>query len=137
MNQKILFALWGGLFALCAGLGFIQEPTGFLKVLLVLLSIGFFVPGFLLLRQSAAAKDRHTLALLRNLSMLSLAVTLVMLIVNFFSVWFSETVGNILYYVLIIVSTPMVSSQYWAMSLFLWAYLMIDSMAQLRNLKKK
>ena len=108
MNQKLYFALWGGMFVLCAGLGFIPEPTGFLKVLLVLLGIGFFVPGFLLLNLAEKNGDRHTLALIRNLATASLGLTVVLLIANFLSVLGSELLGNILYYVLVIVSTPMV-----------------------------
>ena len=133
MNQKLYFALWGGMFVLCAGLGFIPEPTGFLKVLLVLLGIGFFVPGFLLLNLAEKNGDRHTLALIRNLATASLGLTVVLLIANFLSVLGSELLGNILYYVLVIVSTPMVCGQYWVISLFLWAYLMIACMKALRK----
>ena len=133
MNQKLYFALWGGMFVLCAGLGFIPEPTGFLKVLLVLLGIGFFVPGFLLLNLAEKNGDRHTLALIRNLATASLGLTVVLLIANFLSVLGSELLGNILYYVLVIVSTPMVCGQYWGISLFLWAYLMIACMKALRK----
>ena len=42
MNQKILFALWGGMFALCASLGFIPEAEGFGKAVLVLTALLFF-----------------------------------------------------------------------------------------------
>ena len=118
---------------MCAGLGFIPEPTGFLKVLLVMLSIGFFVPGFLLLNLASKTGDSHTLTLIRNLCALSLALTVVLLVANFLSVLGSEILGDILYYVLVIVSTPMVCSQYWVLSLFLWAYLMIASIKALRK----
>ena len=133
MNKKTVFALWGGLFLLCAGLGFITEPNGLLKALMVMLSVGFFVPGFALLRLSAKAGDLHTLQLIRNLSSLSLIITVVLLIANFMSVLGSEALGNILYYILIIVSSPMVCSQYWAVSLFLWACLMIAAATALKK----
>ena len=58
---------------------------------------------------------------------------MVLLIANFLSVLGSELLGNILYYVLVIVSTPMVCGQYWVISLFLWAYLMIACMKALRK----
>ena len=128
MNRKLYFALWGGMFALCAGLGVVPAPTGFLKVLLTLLGIGFFVPGFLLLKQASKTGDRHALALIRNLAAASLGLTAVLLIANFLSVLGSELLGTLLYYVLVIVSTPMVCVQYWAISLYLWAYLMIACM---------
>lgn len=129
MNKKTLFALWGGLFLLCAGLGFISEPTGVLKALMVILSVAFFVPGLLLIR----AGGRNTLKLVRNLAIASLALTLVLLIGNFLSIAASETVGTILYNILIVVSCPMVCGQYWALSLFLWAYLMIAAMTKLKK----
>ena len=42
MKNKHLFWIWGGLFILCALLGFIPQPEGFLKGLLILVSIAFF-----------------------------------------------------------------------------------------------
>lgn len=133
MNKKMLFALWGGLFVLCAGLGFLPEATGFLKALLTSLAICFFVPPFWLLKLSTDGKDRHSLALIRNLAALSLAVTVAALVANFLSVLGSERLGNIVHYVLVIVSAPMVCGQYWALSLFLWAYLMIACHNALRK----
>lgn len=136
MNQKNLYVLWGVLFALCAGLGFIPEPEGALRVLLVLLALGFFVPPYLLLYRAAKLKDLRTLALLRNLAAASLLVTLVTLIANFFSVLASETVGAIAHSVLVIVSSPMICGQYWVVSLFLWAFLMIAAMTRLKKPRK-
>lgn len=133
MNQKYLFALWGGLFALCAGLGFIPEPAGILKGLMVVLAVACFVPGFLLLRSASRKKDRRTVALVRNLAAASLIVTVVLLVLNFLSVLTSETLGTVLYYVLIIVSAPMVCGQYWVLSLFLWACLMLAAGAELKK----
>lgn len=133
MNKNLYFALWGGLFVLCAGLGFLPEPTGLVKAVLVLLSAGFFVPPFLLLRDAAKSGHRNTLMLLRNLAVWSLLITAVLLIANFLSVMGGETLGNILYYVLVIVSAPMVCSQYWAVSLFLWACLMIAAQKELKR----
>ena len=127
MKNHTLLALWGGLFALCAGLGFIPEPEGVLKGLMVTVSIAFFVPGLLLIRLSTRTGDRHTLTLIRNLSAASLGLTVVLLIANFLSVSASETVGNILHSILVIVSSPMVCSGYWVLSLFLWACLLIGS----------
>lgn len=124
MNKKLLFALWGVLFVLCAALGFVPEPAGMLKALMVLLAIGFFVPPALLIRLSRRSGDRGSLKLIRNLAAASLLLTVVLIIVNFLSFAASETLGNILNSILIIVSAPMVCSRYWALSLFLWACLM-------------
>lgn len=130
MNQKYLFALWGGLFALCAALGFIPEPDGALKILMMLLSLAFFVPGALLLRHSHRTGDRLTPLLVRNLSAASLILTAILIIANFLSVLASTFWGNVLYSILVIVSSPMICSGYWALSLFLWASLMITAARQ-------
>lgn len=135
MKQHYLFALWGGLFALCAALGFIPEPAGALKVMMTLLSIAFFIPGALLLRLSTQTGNRGIALLIRSLSIASLALTLVLIIANFLSALGSALLGNILYNILIIVSSPMVCSGYWALSLFLWACLMIASMNILKKRK--
>ena len=67
MNKKVLFVLWGVLFILCAGLGFMPEPQGALKILMTALSVLFFLPPAVLLYRS----DRDTSLLIRNLSALS------------------------------------------------------------------
>ena len=128
MKRKRLFALWGGLFCLCAGLGFIPEPDGLLKAVMVMLSVGFFVPGFLLLD----CGSRQT-QLVRNLAALSLAMTLLLLIGNFLSVMGSQVLGDILHYMLIIISAPMVCGQYWFLSLFLWACLFFTAQGKLKK----
>ena len=134
MKKQYLYALWGGMFALCAAFGFIPAPGTALKILMTLISVAFFIPGALLLYLSAKSGDRELAALVRNLAAASLALTLILIIVNFFSVLGSEVLGNILYSILIIVSSPMVCSGYWALSLFLWACLMIGA---IRILKQK
>ena len=129
MKKNVLFILWGVLFVLCAGLGFLPETTGGMTAL----SILFFLPPVLLLHGADRERDRHTLRLVRNLSVLSLAVTLVTLILNFVLAVSSETLGNILHYILVIVSTPMLCSGYWVLSLFLWACLLMVSLRLLRK----
>ena len=135
MKKSYLFALWGGLFVLCAALGFIPSPGAALKILLTLLSVVFFIPGALLLRHAALNKDRNTATLVRNLAAASLVLTLVLIIGNFFSVLGSARLGSILHTLLIIVSSPRICSQYWALSLFLWACLMISSIGILKQKK--
>ena len=125
MNKKYLFILWGVLFVLCAGLGFLPETNGWMTAASVL----FFLPPALLLYKG----DRNTALLVRNLSALSLGVTLVTLILNFVLAVSSETLGNILHYVLVIVSAPMVCSGYWVLSLFLWACLLMVSLKRLKK----
>ena len=135
MKKTYLFTLWGALFVLCAALGFIPNPGTALKILLTLLSVAFFIPGALLLRYAALNKDWTTAMLVRNLAAASLLLTLMLIIGNFFSVLGSVRLGSILYTLLIIVSSPMICSQYWVLSLFLWACLMISSIGILKQKK--
>ena len=132
MKKEYLFALWGGLFTLCAVLGFIPNTGKALQILMTLLSIAFFVPGGLLLRLSAKSGDRDIALLIRNLSAASLILTVLLIIANLFSALGSALLGNILYNILIVVSSPMVCSGYWALSLFLWACLMIGAIKILK-----
>ncbi len=134
MKKSTLFALWGCLFIICAGLGFIPAPAGAVRFLLTALSVGFFVPPAVLLYRAKQEKDTHILQLIRNLSALSLLVTMIALIGNFLSALSSEFLGNLLHAVLVIVSSPMICCGYWALSLFLWACLL---MVSLQSLKKR
>ena len=125
MKNTFLFPLWGVLFVLCAALGFLPESSGWMTAASVL----FFLPPAVLL----CRKERDTVLLVRNLSALSLGLTVVVLSLNFMLAVSSERLGNILHSVLVIVSTPMVCSGYWVLSLFLWACLLMASLRQLRK----
>ena len=127
MKSQFLYALWGALFILCAGLGFIPEPAGVLRVLLTGLSILFFLPPALLVWKGRREKDRMALSLIRTLSIASLSLSVLLIIANFLTVFRSELLGNILHGVLVVVSSPMICSGHWAMSLFFWACLLISS----------
>ena len=129
MIRKILFALWAFLFSLCAGLGFIPEPQGIMAKVLTFFAVASFLPPGLLLYRGS----RDDCRLIRNLSALSLGLTLAALILNFLSAFSSETLGQILHYILIIVSSPMICSGHWILSLFLWACLLMVSMRQLKR----
>jgi len=137
MNKRNYLIGWGFLFILCAGLGFLPEPNGILGGLLTGVSVLFFLPPVLLLREAKQHKDRQMLLLIRNLSALSLLLTLVLLVCNFLSVIAGEWLGLFLYYMLVIVSSPMICSGHWAMSLFLWSCLLVYSHQLLKNKYKK
>ena len=127
MKSQFLYALCGALFILCAGLGFIPEPAGVLRVLLTGLSILFFLPPAVLVWKGRREKDRMALSLVRNLSIASLSLSVLLIIANFLTVFRSELLGDILHWVLVVVSSPMICSGHWAMSLFFWACLLISS----------
>lgn len=129
MNKKILFALWGGFYVLCAALGFIPEPTGALRILLITFSVAFFLPPLLLIRTG----DKTLLRLIRNLALIWLPLTTALIIANFLSFNASLRLGNVLYALLVIISSPMICGQYWVLSLFGWSWLMFDCISKLRR----
>ena len=124
MTKKSLYIMWAAMFAICAGIGFVQEPEGAAKVCCTILSVLFFAPPAGIVYLGYKEKDWESVRLVRNLALGSLAVTLAVLVANFATLAVPLWVGDVLYAFLVIVSTPMVSSQIWILSLVLWAALM-------------
>ena len=120
MSNKALYILWGVLYALCFGLGFIEPGDQRLSTVLTLVSIGFFVPGFVLLA-------RGHRKLIRIFSTASLGLTLGVFLLNVLVTMGDSFVGDFLYVLLGLVSVPMFSSRFWLVSLFLWACLLMGS----------
>ena len=135
MKKKGLFVLWGVLFVSCAGLGFVPQPAGALKWLLGLLGLVFFAPPVLLLARAQESGDRAVAALVRNLAIASLVLTLLALVGNVLSLLGGVKLGNVLNAVLAIVSTPMFCSQIWVLSIFCWAFLMIAANKLMKKMK--
>lgn len=137
MTKKTTFVIWAGLYILCAGLGFIPGTSNTVPAgaqgILTALSLLFFLPPLYLVQTAKGTGDRETLKLLRNLSALSLAVTLAALVANLASALASTWLGELLHIILILVSVPMVCSGYWAVSLFLWACLLMVCLSALRK----
>ena len=120
MRNKNLWLVWLYLFGFGCVLGFVPNPTGLVKALLVLLAVGFFIPGGLLLHRA----DRRTAGWIVFISAASLVLTTVSVILNFASVLMAKVWGTVLYIVMGIVSTPMLCGQIWIISLFGWACLL-------------
>ena len=135
MNNKTLYWIWGGLFIFCGLLGFIPQPEGIVKVLMVVSSLAFFVPGGMLLYLNHKNGNLSTIRVVRNLAAISLGVTLVLLVLNFLSGKASSAMGDFLYGLLTMLSSPMVCSQYWFTSLFLWACLLMTAISFLKKKK--
>ena len=129
MSNKTLYFIWGGLFIFCGLLGFIPQPEGIVKVLMVLSSLVFFVPGAMLLYLNHKDGNLGTIKVVRNLSAISLGVTLFLLVLNFLSGKASDAMGEFLYGLLVMLSSPMVCSQYWFLPLFLWACLLMTALS--------
>ena len=133
MSNTVLYALWAGLYALCAALGFIAEPGPTLRLLMIILSAVLFAPPLVLNYRAAKAGHRRTLELVRNLALGWLVVTSILLIVSFMTVFSPEWVGNLLHSLLTIVSSPLVCSDNWALSIFCWAFVFFDARNKLKK----
>lgn len=129
MKNKTLYLIWGGLFILCGLLGFIPEPNGFLKAVLVVFSVIFFAPAWILVYRGQA----KTVGIL---SAVSLGSTLLLLVMNFLSGRAEQAAGEFLYGLLVFFSSPMICSQYWVLSLFLWACLLMTGLSAFKKEKK-
>lgn len=136
-DKGILKALWAGMYILCTVLGFVPVSTVGTRILLQVFALLFFVPAFADLWFSWKRKDKAELHLLRKLSIISLVSTTVLLVVNILSTLSKSMVlGQVLHYILVLVSTPFVCGQYSVYSLLLWATLLWCCIALLRKLKK-
>ena len=131
VKKSVVYAIWGVLYCICVGLGFVQEPAGFGKILLVLTSLIFFLPPAYLLWQARKEKSRKTVLVLRLLSGSVLLLSLLLIILNFMSVNWSAQAGLVMYVLLVMFTAPMVCGQYWALSLFLWACILMVSLKRL------
>lgn len=130
MKKTILYCIWAFFYLLCGFISNIRITTDAQSAALTILSLIFFIPGGILLVDALRGGDKKTLKILRWISGLSLGLTLVTIIANIASVNATEAVGNVLHQVLIFVSVPMVCSQHYVLSLFLWACLLFATLPQ-------
>lgn len=130
VSYTLLYVLWAVLFALTAGLGFIPEPEGMTRTVLMLLAGAFFLPPCaILIKANREGRDKHRLVI-RNLSVASVGSTLVLMALNVMSANWSEAVGNALHAALTVVSAPMMCGQTYILGLFLWGCLLMGSMSK-------
>ena len=137
MTKRMLYTIWGALFVLCAGLGFIPAPKGTAYWCLFFLSLIFFVPPTILLTKAIKGGDRREVKRIFWICIASLVATVVTLALNFLSVYTTEAAGIAIHYVLIVVSTPMICGRIWVASLFLWGCLLTASAQELWKTRKR
>ena len=128
-SYKTLYQLWAVLFAVTAVLGLVfpgvQNSAG--RFFLALTAALFFVPPWRILAKARKEGNRHHMRLVRYLSLASLSLTTLLLCAGILSVGHGETVGNLLHVLLAVICTPLVCSNYYALSLFGWAMLLCGS----------
>lgn len=144
-NKYILAAIWTGMFVLCAVLGFLPPQEGANRYLLAGFAVLFFLPPALLLYQLWQDGDRKWLRWVRIVSITVVAATVTLLLMNMMSITLlmvlpmqaALAVGDVLYYLLLVVSTPMVCGQYWGIGMIGWAALMWSCLLAEKDLKRK
>ena len=133
MSYTVLYILWGALFALTAGLGFVPSPEGMTKAVFMLLAGAFFVPGWLILSKANKEGETKHKVIVRNLCIASLCCTVALMVVNLLSAGWSEAVGNALHAALTIVSAPMMCGQSYLLGLFMWGCLLMGSLSKVNS----
>ena len=127
ITEKQLNIAWLCLGVICAGLGFFRGAEGFGKILLVATSVIFFIPGFYLLWLGYKTKNARIIRRIRMLSLFSILATIVLFIALVASIFGPLWLGDIIYILFVVCSTPMLCAQYWVLSLFLWSCLLVLS----------
>ena len=125
MTNRKLAISWAFLYGATAALGFVSNPDKTLSFVMILLSIAFFVPAGMLLYRAVTRGDAKLLKIIRNLCLVSLIGTMLMLVVNFLTFEASAAAGMVLYWLLVLVSAPMICSQLWIVPLFGWAVMLM------------
>ncbi len=134
MKHRILIGSWAALYAICAALGFINEPSASQSAAMLILSLLFFVPGFWLAVDGLRQQNKTLLRIIRGISIGSLAITTgLMVAVNLTAPTATETLSNTFQALLILFSVPMLPSGIWALSLFLWACLLFTTFYRKKN----
>ena len=129
LSYKTLYIAWAGMFALTVVLGFqFPEPESrLLQVVLILIALLFFLPPWVVLVKAKAEDQRFHVRLVGLLAVASIVLTVLLIILNIMSPMWSEAVGNALNAAMIVVSTPMVCSNFYVSSLFMWGVIIAEA----------
>ena len=132
LSYKTLYTAWAVMFALTAVLGFLfpEAQNGWAKFGLGLTAAVFFLPPWAIVVKAKKENARFHSRLVGILAASSLAWTVALLVLNLLSVTWSESLGNALYAALVIVSSPMVCSNLYALPLFLWGTLLTGAFSR-------
>ena len=124
-KEAITYGIWIAMYIGAVLLSLANNAQGTGLVLIQLYSLAFFAPGVVLAVWAVKEQNKRQLKRLRIVSGASLVLTLVLLVANFLSVGGSAQLGRVLNSFLILVSAPMLICFNWAVSLFLWACLLM------------
>ena len=133
MKYKYLYIAWVGMYLLCAALGFIPKPEGVVYWLLFFIGMMFFLPPAAILWKAIREKNAKQVKAVWWISIGWLSVMLILLVANFLSVGSAASVGLALYYLLVVMASPMVCSQIWVAPMFAFGCLLTASWQFLRK----
>lgn len=134
MRYSTLYALWGTMFLLCAGLGMIPDPQGVGYAACLVCGLVFFAPPMVLVQKARREKQKKHLVFVRDAALLSLGLTVLAFAVNVFSAFGSDLMGKLLHVLLAVVSTPMFCTQIWVLSLLGWGVLLMSAREYMKEL---
>ena len=137
MKKRSLWLTWYSLYLVCALLGFIPEPTGLWKVICIGMSIVFFIPGGMLIKWANDRDKVATLRQIRNLSLIVLGLSMVLIWLNMASALVDKIWGDIFYILLVLGSSPMICAQSWVLGLFGWSCILMTTLYLLKERSKK
>ena len=129
LSYKTLYMAWAVMFALTAALGFAfpEVENGWARFGLGLVAVLFFLPPWLLMGKAKHEGHRFHVRLVGFLALGSLLLTLVLLALTLISFIWSDALANAMYAALVIVSSPMICSNLYALSWFLWGTLIAEA----------
>ena len=128
-DYKVLYILWAVMFALTAVLGFLfpNVTEAVPRLLLQATAALFFLPPWVIVVKAGAEANKKHVRIVRYLSISSIVLTAALLCANLMSAGMTEAMGNALNAALIIVSAPMVCSNFFVLPLFLWGALLMGT----------
>ena len=135
-KNTILYIVWAVLYCACVGFSFVSNRNLGGKIFLIGLNLVFYVPPFVLAIKALKEENRKALKTLRWISVSVLVLATVMLVLNILSVKFSARVGLIMYVLLAVLAPPLACAQQFALSLFLWACLLMLTIQKQRPYHK-
>ena len=132
-----MYIAWTVLYIGCVLMSLLDSVQGGGLVLIRIASVLFFVPGAILAGWGVKDNNKRILKSVRIVCLTSLILTTVVLVANFLSVGATAQTGRIWNGILLLVSAPMSIAPFWALSLFLWACLLMTTFPRVVKSKKK
>ena len=80
MKEKILYLFWLAMYIICVGMGTILERNILIHILLMVLALGFYIPGLLLVIEGIKQNNSKLLLRVRIVCICSLVLSLILIV---------------------------------------------------------